>query len=352
MTDEPKDPLDFKFGVNFKSSAERVKGERLERQKLVDRQLKFHIGYLDDRLESILPNHLIILGAETGAGKTEIARIISSSNAKAGKRVYYFALEAERTEIERRLKFSVLSKLCLKSGAPHFSYRDWYRNLLDGYIGERNSEADEIIAHDYKTLHTYYREGESFGHEDIKRLFLAIQSGADLIVLDHLHYVDITDENENRGMKAVIKMIQNVAMSVGVPVILIAHLKKREGNSKALVPHLEMFHGSSDIIKIATHAIMLAPARSVPSMSHGVANTFVHVPKDREEGADGLIALVGFNRKLKTYDDMYTLGRQEDGQFVPLGTDDVPYWARAREVKGEQRPGRHQGLSVGMGAQS
>jgi len=354
MTDGPKDPLDFRYGVNFESAADRIGSERLERQQLVQRQLKYHVQFLDDRLESILPNHLVILGAETGAGKTEIARIISSSNAKEGKRVYYFALEAEKAEIERRLKFGVIGELAMQhmpSLLSHLVYRDWYRGLLDGFIGSLNSDADEVIRHEYKTLFTYYRESE-FGHDDIRRLFLAIQSGADLIVIDHLHYVDIDDDNENRGMKRVIKMIQNTGMSIGVPIILIAHLKKREGGSKALVPHLEMFHGSSDIIKIATHAIMLAPAVGYPSRRRGISNTFIHVPKDREEGKDGLIAMVEFDRGFKTYGKTYTLGRQDGAEFQPLGTDDLPYWARDRVVSGVQRVSNHRPLAVDMqGAQ-
>lgn len=344
----PKDPLDFKFGVNFESAAVRIDRERPERMKLIDKALRYHITYLDDRLESILPNHLIILSAETGAGKTEAAQGIASANAKAGKRVYYFALEAEKMEIERRRKFAVLAELCAQSGYWNMSYRDWYRGLLDGYIVEKNSEADEIIRHDYKTLFTYYREGETFGHEDIRRLFMAIQSGADLIVLDHLHYVDIEDENENRGMKAIVKMIQNVAMSIGVPVIVVAHLKKRDLADKGFVPEPERIHGSSDITKIATHIITFSPARSIPARRPGVSNTFMSVVKDREEGRDYLIGLLEFDRKFKTYGRQYTLGRQDGTNFVPLGTDELPYWARERDVKGVHRVSNHRPLAVDM----
>jgi hypothetical protein len=323
---EPKDPLAFDFGLGFEKASNRIKGERAERQELVRRELPFHVAFLDDILRSLLPNDLILLGAETGAGKTEV-----------GKHVFYFALEAEHREIERRDKYAILCDLVLER-KPHrigeMNYPDWYRGRCDDLVVGLDAIADEIVAERRCTLHTYYR-GSKFDHKDIKRLFLAIQTQADLIILDHLHYVDIEDENENRGFKTTIKMIRDVALGIGKPVILIAHLRKRDSRSKSIVPHIEDFHGSSDIIKVVTHSIMLAPARSVPSSKPGISNTFMYVPKDRHGGSTGLVALCEFDRRRKTYADHYTLGRPNGDEFEPLGTSEAPRWAK-----------RHQPLSA------
>lgn len=326
----PKDPLVFDFGIGFKSSADRLQGERAERRELAARGLPFGIQYLDDVMRNILPHDLILLGAETGAGKTEAARIISSHNAQAGKNVYYFALEAEDKEIERRTKFSILCDLLADrnpSRLGEMNYPDWYRGECDSFLVGLDVEADKILAEKYKTLFTYYR-GSKFDHHDIKRLFLAIQSQADLIVLDHLHYVDIEDENENRGFKTTIKMIRDVALGIGRPVLLIAHLRKRNTQLKSIVPDIGEFHGSSDITKVVTHSVMLAPARCMPSTKHGISNTFIHVPKDRMGGTTGLVALCEFDRRLKSYGPTYTLGRQVGDTFEPLGTAEAPRWAK------------------------
>jgi hypothetical protein len=328
-----KDPFAFDFGINFKTSSERIEGERAERREYVSRQLPFHVSFLDDCLRSILPHDLILLGAETGAGKTEIARIISSATADTGRHVFYFALEAENREIERRDKFAILCELVLEERPQHIgsmNYPDWYRGKCDSILVGLDAQADEIIKQRRKTLHTYYR-GSKFDHADIKRLFLAIQSQADLIVLDHLHYVDIDDENENRGFKTIIKMIRDVALGIGKPVILIAHLRKRDQRVPRIVPHIEDFHGSSDIVKVVTHSIMLAPARSLPSSKPGISNTFIYVPKDRHGGATGHVALCEFNRNKRTYADTYTLGRANGADFEPLGTAEVPRWATKHE---------------------
>ena len=107
MTTQPAG-LVFDFDENFVSAAERVTNERPERAELVGRQLSYGIQFLDDILRGILPHDLILLGASTGAGKTEAAKQIAMHNALLGKRVHYFALEAEPKEIERRVKYALL----------------------------------------------------------------------------------------------------------------------------------------------------------------------------------------------------------------------------------------------------
>jgi hypothetical protein len=303
MSAEPKDPLAFDFGIGFESSAERVRDEHVERESYARRELPFGVAFLDDSLRSILPHDLILLGAATGAGKTELA---------------------ERQNWE---------------GLRGMNYPDWYRGRCNAITRLVDADAERIIREKRKTLFTYYR-GSRFDHAEIKRLFLAIQSQADLIILDHLHYVDIEDENENRGFKQTIKMIRDVALGIGRPVILIAHLRKRDQRLKTLVPHIDDFHGSSDIAKVVTHAVMLAPAYGQPA-SKGKAPTYMYIPKDRHGGYSGLIALCEFDRRARTYGPHYTLGRAQTDKFQALGTEEVPQWAK-----------RHAPISVPMGGAS
>lgn len=334
-----RDPL-FDYGVNFKSSADRIQGEKKRRLEHAARQLPYNIAFLDDCLRSILPHDLVVIGARSGAGKTELARSIAASNARLGKRVHYFALEAEQDEMERRTKFSVLAGLIRQHHVAFdgqvFNYPDWYRGRFEAYLGDLDQIADEIIAEKYRNLNTYYR-GAKFGLDDIRRLILAEQSRTDLIVLDHLHYVDNDDDNENRGIRDIVMMIRNTALDAGTPVILVVHLRKRATNSKALAPSLDDVHGSSEIAKVCTHVIMLEPAFSLPSTNRNHSNTFFTVPKDRGDGAKHLLALCPFDWRTKTYADYYTLGRDRKGDFDPLAHDEVPHWAA-----------RHEPLSVPM----
>lgn len=338
MSEAPRDPFAFSFGVDFESAAARVKGESAPRMEIAKRRLEYGVTFLDDLLRGILPNDLILFGAETGAGKTEAALAIARANAIRGKRVSYFALEAEPLELERRTKYAVLAEMALRDNHPavdSLNYTDWYLGEQEHIVGKYNERAEALFKIQMSGLRTYYR-GSKFDHDDIRRLFLAIQDATDLIVLDHLHYVDIDDENENRGFKRTIKMIRDVSLGMGKPVLLIAHLRKRDMRAKQIVPDAEMFHGSSDVIKICTRIIMLAPARSMPAQSSFISNTFIHVPKDRMSGTTGLVALCQFDRRFKKYLSDYSLGRPSftGDAFEPLTPQETPRWAkRARAMR-------------------
>ena len=328
---------DVAKAYRFESSAARIQGEQRERTELVGRQLKYEVQFLDDILRGILPHDLILIGAETGAGKTELAKQIAMFNAFEGKRVHYFALEAEPNEIERRIKFSILTEIArsekVRFDFADLNYPDWYRGKCEHIVGPFNERAERRMAKVLKTMFTYYR-GNSFGHADIKRLLLAIQSETDLVILDHLHYVDIDDENENRGFNDTVKMIRDVTLGMGKPMILVAHLRKKSTQGKRqIVPVLDDFHGSSNITKIVTHAVMLAPARCIERRTPGKANTFIHVPKDRMGGATGIVAMCQFELSTRTYDAKYTLGRPSQGGdgFEVLDAVEVPRWAKHHE---------------------
>lgn len=106
-----------------------------ERKNMLDRQLRFGVDYLDDSLRGILPDDLILLGASSGAGKTQLCCNIAYANLEDGKTVHYIALEASRFEIERRLKYPmVFERFISDQHRPRLSrqlnYPDWLLGKL------------------------------------------------------------------------------------------------------------------------------------------------------------------------------------------------------------------------------
>lgn len=331
----PVDPVLFDFNLGFKSSADRVDGELDERKSFGQRALKYHVPFLDDLLRGIAPHDLILLGAPTGAGKTELVRLVSQSNARQMKRVHLFALEAEKIEIERRTKYGLLAEYAFRGSRDisGLNYRDWYFGHCEHIVGEYNERADRALKTDYKYLFTYYR-GAKFDATEMVRLFKAVQTETDLIVLDHLHYVDLDGDNENTEYARMLKLVRATTLDMGKPVILVAHLKKRDLRSRSVVPEIEMFHGSSEITKITTVAIMLSPARVVAERVRGhapyyLAYTFFHVPKDRMGGASGYVAACPFDMRFKSYAPHYTLGRLNAAgdEWTEIDPNDRPRWA-------------------------
>lgn len=324
------------LGPAFSDFEAHITGERDERFELAKGALRFGVNFLDASLGGIFARDLVLIGAKTGAGKTTLASVIAETNVEAGKRVHYFALEAEKREIERRIKFRVLSALAYKRSVQRFqpgrlNYLDWYAGKLDDIVGQWESAADEALSKKYKTLKTYYRERD-FTADDLEKTFLAIQDQTDLIILDHLHMVDFDDPSENRGVKMIVKRLRDVALEVGKPVVVVAHLRKSDSRSKRIIPDLDDFHGTSDIVKICTKAILMAPAFDQENESPHLWGTYIHPAKCRQEGTrTRYVGLVPFNVHKGRYEEDFELGMFAPGTdaFERLDAAKYPSWARS-----------------------
>lgn len=336
MSEKP--PIDFGT-AGFKSAAERVRGERAERLEDSKRIIPYGVPYLDDYTCGILRNDFVILGALTGAGKTSMATGIAKRALKEGRRVHFFALEAEPNEIERRLKFRLIVEAVYKTvptpaWAAGFDYLEWRIGKWDDFVQQYERIADETIARDYRNLVTYYR-GRDFRAEDISRFFRAVQDQTDLIILDHLHYVDFDDETaETRAIRKIVMTIRDVALEIGIPVIVLAHLRKPKGH-RTLLPQLDDFHGSSEITKRATVCIILAPAVDAPSDKAYLARTYIHVGKHRARGASHLVARHDFHLGAREYSGTYELGRIsfKGDTYDVIEPKRIPRWAAHCRIK-------------------
>lgn len=322
--------------AGFKSVKQRLDGEREERLERATRVLSFHNAFLDDALGGVFPNDLVLIGAGSGVGKTGLATIVAHGNAKAGKRVHYLALEAEEREIERRMKFRELSELIYKSEEcrhlrAELNYIDWYAGRLERVIDKRiEDQIAAVVAQKFGTMHTLYKRG-SFGVEDLKRVLLDIKDDTDIAIVDHLQYVDVDDDNENRGVKGIVMTMRDLSLVLGKPLFVVAHLRKRDRRGQQLVPELEDFHGTSDTPKISTKAIMIAPARDQQSNESHLFPTYIYAPKCRMDGSrTRYCALIHWNARKQSYQDEYVLGRLSFGldEFEPIPNKEMPTWAK------------------------
>lgn len=316
----------------FKPVGDRLATERADRLAQRDRILSFGVKFLDLALGGIFPHDLVLIGAKTGIGKTALASSIALANARNGKRVHYFALEAEDREIERRIKFQLLSEMVRRDSpreAARLNFLDWYVGRLDSLTGRFEEAADKALGDALKNLHTYYRTAEFFA-EHFEAMVREIESQTDLVILDHLHYVDSTDTNENRGHKTIVKKIRDVALSIGKPVVVVAHIRKGDRRSTRLVPDIEDFHGSSDVPKMATKAIMLAPAHDQSTDSPTRWPTYMHPVKCRFDGSrTRYVGLLYYDARANAYDGHFMLGRLSPGgdEWEATASDKLPEWA-------------------------
>lgn len=313
--------------VSFNDEKENDEALRIEEGQ---RLIKFGVSFLDEALLGISHNDLVVLGAPTGKGKSQLATLIALHNCRAGKRVHYFALEAEKRNISRRLRFQKISEMFYAdTNKPriHLDFQEWRFGLLSEHLSRYEREIDE--APDlYPNLYIYYRD-KDFGIKDFQRAFFAISQDTDLIIVDHLHYFDFEDSNENKATKEIMKTIMDCVQISGKPVVLISHVRKRDKKTKQILPDIEDFHGSSEISKICTKAITLAPD---PGSETKAGNgTLISILKNRNDGSrTRFTAKMVFDYSKQNYGSHYNLGQMNfDGsEWKEIPSEDVPFWSK------------------------
>jgi hypothetical protein len=174
-----------------------------------------------------------------------------------------------------------------------------------------------------------YKKGERFGITELIESVVGNANDTDLFIIDHVHYFDLDDENENKAMADIAKTVRRLSIDEGKPIILVAHLRKRDRNNSELVADLDEFHGSSNLAKIATRVITFASGEMTEK---GKFETFVRVPKNRVNSeCKRFIARMIFNPQKGCYEDEYQLGysncTRERG-FQAIQRTDAPEWAR------------------------
>jgi len=327
---------------DIQSFSDRIKNNTTE--KNFQSLLPFGVSFLDDCLNGIRKNDLILIAAKTGFGKTELARIIALHNA-IKHRVHFFALEAENSEIELRIKFTYMAQSAygeFRKLFPQgfvFNYADWRDGVynsnenLKNVVKDLSEYASNFVKDEYKNLKTYYQANSTLNEENIASTILSIKNETDLIIIDHLHYFGFSDHDENRAMKKLITTLRELSLKIEKPIVLLAHVRKTDRRNSGPIPTAEDIHGSSDISKIATKIILLARA-DVETFSNTKFATYFRVAKYRLDGSrTRYAAVVNFDISKNNYSEKYYLGKiKADESEIELFTEAdracVPHWAK------------------------
>lgn len=303
---------------------------------------EYGISFLNDALINIGFGDLIVLGAATGIGKTELATNIALHNCMLGKKVRYFALEAEDKEIERRIKYRKIAKYYYHDPKvfpyAHVNYAAFRKNKLNNFLENTGLErkVETEMQAPLSNLVTYYR-GEEFSIANLESAMIDIEdkhAPCDLIIIDHLHYFDQLnlDDPENKHLTIVMKHIRKFNSVYKIPIILISHLRKSQDRRTAL-PNIDDFMGSSNITKIATQCILISP--NYTNYRNGyLYNTLFQIVKNRLMRLDQYIANVPYDIRRNQYCTEYTLHmhNKKTDELMDIFDNDMPDWAKSRQM--------------------
>jgi replicative DNA helicase len=292
---------------------------------------QFGNPFLDDALTGLMPSDLCLIGARSGIGKTQLATSIAAYNAAACKKnVVFIALEAERNEIEMRLRYSIEASLFFKDQNRNrniiISYRKWRLGFLQSEFKKYKEESIAIFIQRYSTLYTVYRD-QTYGIREFERSLDEAKEFGDLFICDHIHFFDLSGQgNEHQEVSGIMRKIRELNLFYSKPFIVIAHLRK---HIEGILPGLEDFMGTSDLGKIATVCIMLAKDPQGYDAKNQLQKTIISIPKARTGGLGNLVGMLDYSIQHQGYLQRYTLARTCKGneKVELIQQDQIPEWA-------------------------
>ena len=311
------------------------------RVSMTGRLLKTGVTFIDDAMADLRPDSLLTIASRTGVGKTEILSGMALNIASQGFRPAYFALEAGQAEIESRLAFPFfLRNYNSDKTVQHKSidYPAWYNGKYPEL--EKYKPSKEQLTDKLKNIWMLYKKSSHYGVKQLEKDIMSVVNDVNVIIIDHLHYLDYDGQEENTGLRNTIQKIRDINLAIDIPIILACHVRKNQDRRKdrPLISELDDLHGSSDISKVSTAVFTLAqmaeidedkaPVIQLVNAGYGKPTLFKFL-KSREGGPSRTAYTgVGFYNK-GVYRKEYVIGKLTsfDQKWDPVPKEATPDWA-------------------------
>ena len=301
--------------------------------KSVEKVGKYGITFLDDFLGGIRKSDFVLIGADTGVGKSTLAYQIAYNNC-INKNVHLFALEAEKYEPYAKRAYTYIANQYFNKRTLYKNITMSYRSFIEGKIDVASFEPGLTKYMDsFYKLRIHYK-GKEFTIDTLLSAINKIIDSCDMIILDHIDYFDLISDKENSEVTGILKALRAVSMDTGTPIIMFSHIRKSQFK-QTILPHKDDFMGTSNKTKITKTSILISPDFNTCDYVTGEYGTYIQIPKDRAYGKTNLVARCVFDRHKNKYADAYELHRINGGapDDKVLTVNELPRWANnAKEV--------------------
>ena len=246
--------------------------------------VSFGYDFLDENLTGLFKGELVILGGESGTGKTTFATNIIYKASKKYKCCIY-ALEDRLVDYGIKSMFFEVNRLRTKDGRKSYPWNDYRRNQIsDPNFKELKKQAKENLRNENILFVKAVRQMDI---ETLEReVDLKVKEGVQLFLIDHLHYFDLLKGNQSKAdyIENMMVRIKSLLNRTGARTILVVHYKKLEGKK----PMLDSFKDSIAIPQNANYVINLWRDRSD---SGDRLKTLLTVPKSRNPNGEFTLEL-------------------------------------------------------------
>jgi hypothetical protein len=329
---------------NTFSASKELEGESARRNELGGNVIPFGVSYLDDSLGGIFKDDIVLIGGRSGGGKSELTLSIALNAAEQGRKVLYIGLEFSKGELSRRVFFSKLvNRLYREIEKPKEKprFQDWMtgkqEHLFEKFYDDEKQKLMKILDNVIVT-----KRVAAFSIEDLQNRVMDEQ-GIDLFCLDHVHFFTFGErENENSGLKRLMQAISDKVERYDKPFVVVSHLRKGDRKGESIVPTMEDFHGGSDLFKISTRAVTIAPAEITGEPTH-IWPTWMWTVKNRyDQGTSRFVGRTGFNSSENKYEKPYTISsiNYYGNKTEDIPDAKIPAWAKGCRRETLQFPPR------------
>jgi len=246
--------------------------------------VSFGYDWLDDKLTALFPGEIVVIGAESGSGKTTFATNIIYKASKNHK-CAVFALEDRLPEYGMRALYFEIGKIRKQIGkdAKNYKWNDYRKNQIkDPRYQEFLNQAEENLKNENILFADVKKQ---MNIDDLEKLIEEkTKEGYSLFLIDHLHYFDLMRGSSTKAdyIEQIMVRLHTLLIKTGARLILIVHYKKLGG----MKPGIDSFKDSASIFQNANYVINIWRDRTLNATQY--ITTF-SVPKSRNPNGEGTI---------------------------------------------------------------
>lgn len=254
----------------------------------------FKISFLDDKIGGIYDEDLLIIGAESGVGKSTIAELIAFNCINQGVKPALFSLENFAGNTVDKKAYELFKTRTMQWG---LKFRQWVdiKNRTPSMTDEDLKRAEDLSL----KMHLVERDNQDYTIDRLEKDFKKVaDDGCQVIILDHLDYFDAyATDNDLQHTKRLMKTIRRLQDTYKVSVIGFSQLRKNM-DKNIIIPTYDDLYGSGDKVKQATLVLMVARADKDPV--DGVYPTYFNLSKDRFGTREA--CEIGYNVRTNKYE--------------------------------------------------
>lgn len=255
--------------------------------------VSFGYDWLDNQLTGLFKSELVVVGGETGTGKTAFVTNIAYKATKT-KRVTVFALEDRLPTYGLNAQYFKVGEVRRRAGLLQYPWNDYRKNAItDPNFKTYLAQAKEELKNDnLGFVETNQRMTIEALEKTVEEQLLA---GTQLFVVDHLHYFDLLrgDSTKADYIESLMVRLKSLLNRTGARMILVVHYRKTNGAK----PTLDSFKDSISIVQNANYVINIWRDRSVAS---DLVSTQFSIPKSRNPNGEATIE-VNWDRDTNDY---------------------------------------------------